>query len=133
MDGDTGEVYAAGFFRGGWARRMQRMTLAIDPFSRQIAEHEGIPFGMPQPDPTEQDMLALAVARDQPRPGRLIHLAAAAHARGHTLAKAREVSRLIRDGSTDGWDAANTSTRRRAAPAPPEAARRAREAACPSG
>jgi 2-hydroxychromene-2-carboxylate isomerase len=160
MDGDTGEVYAAGFFRGGWARRMQRMTLAVDLFwsfrspysylalprtcalvadfdvdvrlrpvyplavrdatffqrtppqfaryvkldSRRIAEREGISFGMPRPDPIVQDMQTLAVAREQPRIRRLMHLAAAAQARGHSLAFAREVSRLIWGGSTDGWD-----------------------------
>jgi hypothetical protein len=32
MDRDTGEVYAAGFFRGECARRMHRMTLAVDLF-----------------------------------------------------------------------------------------------------
>ncbi len=160
MDGDTGEVYAAGFLRGARARRMRRMALDVDLFwsfrspysylvlprtcalveafdvdvrlrpvyplavrdatffqrtppqfaryvqldSRRIAEHAGIPFGRPRPDPILQDMQTLVVASGQPRIRRLMRLAAAAQAQGHSLAFAREVSRLIWDGSIDGWD-----------------------------
>jgi 2-hydroxychromene-2-carboxylate isomerase len=72
--------------------------------SRRIAEREGIAFAMPRPDPIVQDMRTLVVASEQPRIRRLMHLAAAAQQRGRALAFAREVSRLIWDGSVDGWD-----------------------------
>lgn len=72
--------------------------------SRRIAEREGIAFGMPRPDPIVQDMQTLVVAPEQPRIRRLMHLAAAAQARGRSLAFAREVSRIVWDGSVDGWD-----------------------------
>jgi 2-hydroxychromene-2-carboxylate isomerase len=76
--------------------------VALD--SRRVAEHEGIPFGKPRPDPVVQDMSTLVVAPEQPRIRRLMHLAAAAQLRGRSLAFAREVSRIVWDGSVDGWD-----------------------------
>lgn len=72
--------------------------------SRRVAQNAGIAFGTPRPDPIVQDMQTLVVAREQPRIHRLMHLAAAAQRRGASLAFAREVSRIIWDGSVDGWD-----------------------------
>lgn len=72
--------------------------------SRRVAEQAGIPFGMPRPDPIVQDMQTLVVAPEQPRIRRLMRLGAAAQLRGRALAFACEVSRLIWDGTVDGWD-----------------------------
>ncbi len=72
--------------------------------SQRVAQQAGIPFGMPRPDPVQQDMATLLVAPQQPRIRRLMLLGAAAQTRGAALPFAREVSRLIWDGSVDGWD-----------------------------
>jgi 2-hydroxychromene-2-carboxylate isomerase len=72
--------------------------------SRRVAEQAGIPFGMPRPDPIVQDMRTLVVAPEQPRIRRLMQLGAAAQRVGRSLAFAREVSRVIWDGTVDGWD-----------------------------
>jgi 2-hydroxychromene-2-carboxylate isomerase len=72
--------------------------------SRRVAEQAGISFGMPRPDPIVQDMRTLVVAPAQPRIRRLMLLGAAAQLKARSLAFAREVSRLIWDGTVDGWD-----------------------------
>jgi len=72
--------------------------------SQRVAAQAGTPFGMPRPDPVVQDMQTLAIAPEQPRIRHLMHLGAAAQRRGRALDFAREVSRLIWDGTIDGWD-----------------------------
>ncbi len=72
--------------------------------SRRVAEHAGIPFRFPRPDPIVQDMATLAIAAEQPRIRRLTRLGAAAQAAGHGLAFITEVSRTLWDGRVDGWD-----------------------------
>jgi 2-hydroxychromene-2-carboxylate isomerase len=76
--------------------------VAID--SRRVAEHEGIPFRFPRPDPIVQNMNTLEVAADQPRIHRLTRLGAAAQLAGRGLAFICEVSRVLWDGSVDKWD-----------------------------
>lgn len=93
-------VRDAGFFERtppGFAR-----YVALD--ARRVAQHAGIPFGAPKPDPVVQDMKTLAIAPEQPRIRRLMHLGAAAQQRGRALAFATEVSRLIWGGTVEGWD-----------------------------
>ena len=93
-------VRDAGFFRRTPPQFARYVTLD----SARVAAQTGIPFGLPRPDPIVQDMQTLAVAPDQPRIRRLMHLGAAAQQRGRALAFAREVSRLVWDGTVAGWD-----------------------------
>jgi 2-hydroxychromene-2-carboxylate isomerase len=72
--------------------------------SRRVAEREGIPFRFPRPDPIVQNMETLEIAAEQPLIGRLTRLGAAAQLRGLGLQFIREVSRVLWDGSVDGWD-----------------------------
>lgn len=72
--------------------------------SRRVAEHEGIPFRFPRPDPIVQNMTTLEVAPEQPLIRRLTRLGAAAQAAGRGLPFIREVSRTLYDGTVDGWD-----------------------------
>lgn len=72
--------------------------------SRRVAEHEGIPFRFPRPDPIVQNMTTLEVAPEQPLIRRLTRLGAAAQAAGRGLPFIRAVSRTLYDGTVDGWD-----------------------------
>jgi 2-hydroxychromene-2-carboxylate isomerase len=72
--------------------------------ARRVAEMEGIPFLAPRPDPIAQDLRTLEIAAEQPRIRRLTQLGAAAQLAGRSLQFAAEVSRVIWDGSVDGWD-----------------------------
>ena len=76
--------------------------VALD--SARVAQHEGIPFRFPRPDPIVQNMSTLEVAAEQPLIKRLTRLGAAAQTRGQGLAFIREVSRVLWDGSVDRWD-----------------------------
>lgn len=70
----------------------------------RIAEHEGIDYGWPRPDPVVQDLAARTVATEQPYIWRLVRLGAAAAERGRGLPFISEVSRVIFNGKIDGWD-----------------------------
>lgn len=67
------------------------------------AEMLGMPHQWPRPDPIVQDMQTYKIAAEQPYIFRLTYLGAEAERRGHGLAFALEVSRLIFGGTRD-WD-----------------------------
>ena len=69
----------------------------------RVAQHLGIPFGPPRPDPIVQDIATRKIAAEQPHIYRLTRLGQAAARRGQGLAFADEVSRLIW-GGTAGWN-----------------------------
>lgn len=73
----------------------------------RIAEHGGIPFGWPRPDPVVMDMRARVVATDQPYIHRLTRLGIEAAVRGRGLAFIDEVSRLVWGGAVSGWHEGN--------------------------
>ncbi len=85
---------------------------AMNPLARRyffhdsvrMAQYLGMPFRRPVPDPITQDPVTLTIAADQPLAWRLGRLGIAALRRGHGLAFADEVSRLLWDGRADGWD-----------------------------
>ena len=69
----------------------------------RIAEHLGIPFAWPNPDPIVQEWPSRRVASEQPYIHRLVRLGTLAARRGRGLAFADEVSRVIW-GGTPGWN-----------------------------
>ena len=69
----------------------------------RIAEHEGIDYGWPQPDPIVQDFVTREVAAEQPYIYRLTRLGVDAVERGHGLAFIDEVSQIIWSGKVIGW------------------------------
>jgi 2-hydroxychromene-2-carboxylate isomerase len=73
----------------------------------RIAEHAGIPFGWPRPDPVVMDMRTRVIAADQPYIHRLTRLGIEAAMRGRGLAFIDEVSRLVWDGAVSGWHQGN--------------------------
>jgi 2-hydroxychromene-2-carboxylate isomerase len=68
----------------------------------RVAQHLGIPFGQPRPDPIVQDIATRRIAAEQPYIFRLTRLGQAAARRGKGLAFADEVSRLIWGGA-ENW------------------------------
>jgi 2-hydroxychromene-2-carboxylate isomerase len=72
--------------------------------SARVALHDGIPFRLPRPDPIVQDMTTFEVAAEQPLIKRLTRLAAATQIEGRSLEFAEAISRVLWDGSTDGWN-----------------------------
>jgi 2-hydroxychromene-2-carboxylate isomerase len=72
--------------------------------SRRVAEQANIPFRPPRPDPIVQDMTTLDVAERQPYIHRLTRLGAAAQVEGRALAFADAISRVLWDGTVDGWN-----------------------------
>ncbi|MBE0614575.1 MAG: DsbA family protein [Burkholderiales bacterium] len=72
--------------------------------SARAAAFQGMAFRRPVPDPIEQDPTTLAIAAEQPHARRLGRLGIAATERGRGLAFCDEVSRVLWDGSVDGWD-----------------------------
>lgn len=71
---------------------------------KRIADWLGIGIGWPRPDPIVQDFATRRVAPEQPYIYRLTRLGVAAARRGRGLAFIDEVSKLIWDGSVDGWN-----------------------------
>ena len=69
----------------------------------RIAEHLGIPYAWPQPDPIVQEFPSRKVAAEQPYIYRLSRLGAAAAERGRGLPFVAEVSRVIWGGAVTGW------------------------------
>jgi 2-hydroxychromene-2-carboxylate isomerase len=86
----------------------KRINPLLPPYvvldTRRIAEREGISFRFPRPDPITQDMRTLEVAQTQPYIRRLTRLSAAAQMAGRSLEFVDEISRVIWDGTVDGWD-----------------------------
>jgi 2-hydroxychromene-2-carboxylate isomerase len=72
--------------------------------SARVAEFHGLPFRRPKPDPITQDPVTLEISPEQPLARRLGRLGIAATERGKGLEFALEVSTLLWDGLTDGWD-----------------------------
>lgn len=70
----------------------------------RIAEYLGMTIGWPRPDPIVQDFATREVAKEQPYIYRLTRLGAAAAEHGKGIEFAHEVSRIIWDGTVDGWD-----------------------------
>lgn len=86
----------------------KRINPLLPPYvvldTRRIAEREGISFRFPRPDPITQDMRTLEVAQTQPYIRRLTRLGAAAQMAGRSLEFVDEISKVIWDGTVDGWD-----------------------------
>ena len=72
--------------------------------SRRVAESLGVPFRRPLPDPIQMDMQTSEIAPEQPYIHRLTRLGMAAAMAGRGLAFLDHVSRIIWDGTVDGWD-----------------------------
>ena len=72
--------------------------------TKRQADYLGLPFRRPVPDPIQQDPVTLKIAKDQPYIRNISHLGVEACRLGHGLAYADSVSRLLWDGSVDGWD-----------------------------
>ncbi len=71
--------------------------------SARMAQYLGMPFRRPVPDPIVQDPVTLVIAKEQPYVHRLGRLGIAAARRGRGLAYCDEVSRILWDGTVDGW------------------------------
>lgn len=69
----------------------------------RIAEHLGIDYGWPSPDPIVQDFATREVAAEQPYIYRLTRLGVEAARRGRGLPFIAEVSRVIWNGKIVGW------------------------------
>ncbi|MBH5370916.1 2-hydroxychromene-2-carboxylate isomerase [Bradyrhizobium glycinis] len=72
--------------------------------STRVAEHEGIPFRFPRPNPIVQDLTTLEVAAEQPYIHRLTRLGAMAQLEGRSLAFTYAIARVLWDGSVSGWN-----------------------------
>jgi 2-hydroxychromene-2-carboxylate isomerase len=68
----------------------------------RLAEHLGLPYGWPQPDPVVQEFPSRQIAAEQPYIHRLTRLGVEAGRRGRGLAFVDEVSRVIW-GGVAGW------------------------------
>jgi 2-hydroxychromene-2-carboxylate isomerase len=71
--------------------------------SHRIAEHLGVPFRRPVPDPIPMDMETGIPDAEQPYIFRLTRLGQAAVMTGKGLEFLDHVSRILWDGSVDGW------------------------------
>ena len=69
----------------------------------RIAEHLGIPYGWPVPDPIVQEWPSRQVAKEQPYIYRLTRLGVEAARRGRALPFVAEVSRTIFGGDVPNW------------------------------
>lgn len=72
--------------------------------STRVAQHEGIPFRFPRPDPIVQDKVTFDVAAEQPYIHRLTRLGAMAQLEGRSLAFTDAIARVLWDGSVSGWN-----------------------------
>jgi 2-hydroxychromene-2-carboxylate isomerase len=72
--------------------------------SSRVAKQANVPFRFPRPDPIVQDMATLEVAEHQPYIHRLTRLGAMAQLEGRSLAFVNAVSRVLWDGSVNGWN-----------------------------
>lgn len=75
--------------------------------SMRVAEHAGIPFRWPRPDPIVQDMTTLEVATEQPRIRRITRLCAMTQLEGRALDFTLAVAPVLWDGSVIGWHEGN--------------------------
>lgn len=72
--------------------------------SQRVADFHKIPYRRPVPDPIVQDMETNEIAAEQPHIRHITLLGAAAQTQSAALAFTDKVSRLLWDGSVDGWD-----------------------------
>ena len=72
--------------------------------SHRVAESLGVPFRRPLPDPIRMDMKTSEIAPEQPYIHRLTRLGMAATMAGQGLEFLDHVSRILWDGTVDGWD-----------------------------
>jgi 2-hydroxychromene-2-carboxylate isomerase len=72
--------------------------------SQRIADYYKIPYRRPIPDPIIQNMETNEIAAEQPHIRHITLLGAAAQTQGASLAFTDKVSRILWDGSVDGWD-----------------------------
>ena len=72
--------------------------------SRRVAESLGLSFRRPLPDPIRMDMQTSEIAPEQPTIRRLTRLGMAAAMEGKGLEFLDQVSRILWDGTVDGWD-----------------------------
>jgi 2-hydroxychromene-2-carboxylate isomerase len=72
--------------------------------SRRLAEFLGIAYRRPIPDPVVQDLETNRIAPEQPYIFRLTRLGMAAVLAGRGLDFVDHVSRVLWDGTVDGWD-----------------------------
>jgi len=72
--------------------------------SHRVAESLGVPFRRPLPDPIRMDMETSEIAPEQPYIHRLTRLGMAAAMAGRGLEFLDHVSRILWDGTVDGWD-----------------------------
>jgi 2-hydroxychromene-2-carboxylate isomerase len=79
-----------------------RPYLLID--TKRIAEHLGMPFKRPTPDPVVQDPTTLEISAEQPHIHRLTRLGAEATLRGRALPFIEQVSDLLWNGEVIGWN-----------------------------
>jgi 2-hydroxychromene-2-carboxylate isomerase len=70
----------------------------------RLAEFHGMTIGWPRPDPIVQDFATREVAKEQPYIHRLSRLGTCAAEHGRGVDFIYEVSRIIWDGSVDGWN-----------------------------
>ncbi len=70
----------------------------------RLAEYLGMTIGWPRPDPIVQDFATRKVAAEQPYIYRLTRLGCAAAEHGRGIDFLYEVSRIIWDGTVDGWN-----------------------------
>ncbi len=86
----------------------KRVNPAYRPYhlldSQRVADHLGVPYRRPLPDPVVMDMETNAISADQPHIHRLTRLGMAAVLAGRGLAFLDHVSRILWDGTVDGWD-----------------------------
>jgi 2-hydroxychromene-2-carboxylate isomerase len=67
----------------------------------RVAQHGGIPFAPPRPDPIVQNIATREIAAEQPYIRRLVRTGQAAARRGRGFAYADEVSQLVWGGTAD--------------------------------
>ncbi len=72
--------------------------------SKRVAESLGLPFRRPLPDPIQMNMETSAIDPEQPYIFRLTRFGMAAVTAGKGLQFLDHVSRIIWDGTVDGWD-----------------------------
>ena len=72
--------------------------------AQRVAEFLGVDFSYPDPDPLVFEVGTLRAASEQPYIHRLTRLGVAAVAQTRGLVFAEEISRLIWNGKTKGWD-----------------------------
>ena len=84
------------------ASKHYRPYLLMD--TARLADHYGIPFRRPVPDPVVQNLATSEIADAQPYIFKITRLAALATEKGKGLEFLDKVARLLWDGQTDNWD-----------------------------